>query len=459
MVFAQRNSRKTLLSLIACLIISVWLPWAAQASSYSNQELDKILAPIALYPDSLLGNVLAASTYPDQLIEADSWASQHHYDKASDTLNSVANKTWDESIKSLLLTPEVIAMMVNDLTWTDKLAQAFTTQQTELCNSVQRLRRQAKSNGVLETNDQVKVVEQNNVISIGSAQSDIIAVPQYSTLVCTQTFDPLDTFLKTALVWGTVRTLDAVFFGSYWDWHAHNIYIGPGYNHFYWNGAPTAWYPHPPVPPPPPHRDPHHPAPAPYVPRMHPSHNPPPPHYISKQKLYQDRRPGQYYHDKKHPEPAPSATPNRPAIKGNPNYHSPAHINQNTHSKQTNANQDERPNFTNRHSSLPQADTKHTGDHKAPHNLNQDARQQVQHKQNQEARQQQHNLNQDAKQQVQQKQNQEARQQQHGLNQDARQQVQRKQSQEARQRRLQRPTQPSSSPNREPSTRLSRHKR
>ncbi|MGM9998708.1 MAG: DUF3300 domain-containing protein [Candidatus Bruticola sp.] len=376
MAFNNQYSKKTLLSLIACLIISVWLPLTAQASSYSDHELDQIMAPVALYPDSLLGNVLAASTYPDQLIEADSWASQHHYNSASDTLNSVANKTWDDSVKSLLLTPEVIAMMVNDLTWTDKLAQAFTTQKSELCDSVQRLRRQAKSNGVLETNDQVKVVEQNNVISIGSSQSDIIAVPQYSTLVCTQTFDPLDTFLKTALVWGTVRTLDTIFFGSYWDWHSHDIYIGPGYNHFYWDGAPRAWYPHPPVPPPP-HHDPHHPAPAPYVPKMHPSHNPPPPHYVSQQKTYQDRRPGQYSPNKHHSEPAHSSAPNHPATKGNPNYHSPAHIDQSIHSRQTTPqHQNERPNFDKSHSDPTRAELKH-----------EEAKQHLQQNQHEEAKQ------------------------------------------------------------------------
>lgn len=324
------------------LLFTLMTPFTARASNYSSSTLDSILAPIALYPDSLLGDVLAAATYPDQLIEADAWAAQHGYKDATSTLDSVKSKSWDDSVKALLLTPDVIAMMVNDLTWTDKLAQAFTTQQSALCDSVQRLRRQAKENGALESTSQVKIIDQDGVISIGSAQSDIIVVPQYSTTVCTQKLDPATTVLNTALVWGTVRTLDAIFFGSYWDWHSHDVYIGPGYNHYYWHGAPRPWYPAPP-PPPPGRPDPRHPA-HPYKPAFHPSHNPPPPGYITHQKHFQNRRPGHIstpitdkYHHSPHDKgpavtPPPNGSPHK--VKGNQHYQTPERHAQEVHSQQ-----------------------------------------------------------------------------------------------------------------------------
>ena len=346
----KKSGNRIILGLLI-LVFSIIAPLTAQASNYSNSTLDNILAPIALYPDSLLGDVLAASTYPDQLIEADTWAAQHDYQDATSTLNSVKNKNWDDSVKALLLTPDVIAMMVNDLTWTDKLAQAFTTQQSALCDSIQRLRRRAKDNGALESTDQVKIIEQNGVISIGSAQSDVIVVPQYSTTVCTQKLDPAKTILNTALVWGTVRTLDAIFFGSYWDWNSHNVYIGPGYNHYYWNGSPRPWYNHPPVPPPG-RPDPRHPG-NPYKPAFHPGHNPPPPGYVSHQKKYQDRRPGFVPkpvtdNNRRPPQNRVTAAPapNQPKTKGNPNYRTPNRQIGNVHSQQNIKQPNrERPNF------------------------------------------------------------------------------------------------------------------
>ena len=150
-------------------------------------ELDALVAPIALYPDTLLSNVLMAPTYPLEVVRADRWMNQHK-DLRGDALKAAAEKQdWDESVKALVATPSVLQMMNEQLEWTQKLGEAFLTQQQDVIDAVQRLRSKAYDRKKLVTTKEQKVTvkeEQNRqVIYIEPAVADSIYVPYYDPQV------------------------------------------------------------------------------------------------------------------------------------------------------------------------------------------------------------------------------------------------------------------------------------
>src|SRR5262249_2067244 len=114
-------------------------------------ELDQMLAPIALYPDPLLTQVLIASTYPLEVVQGDRWVKNNRNLKGEALTAALAKQSWDDSIKSLVQTPTVLAMMAEQLDWTQKLGDAMLAQQADVMDSVQRLRGRAQANGKLKT--------------------------------------------------------------------------------------------------------------------------------------------------------------------------------------------------------------------------------------------------------------------------------------------------------------------
>src|SRR5579864_3620508 len=115
-------------------------------SQFTNAQLDQMLAPIALYPDQLLTQVLMASTFPQQLVDAQNWVQDSHNAslKGDDLANALTPLPWDPSVKSLVAFPQIVAMMVNHLDWTQALGQAFANQQVQIFARVQFLRDRAK---------------------------------------------------------------------------------------------------------------------------------------------------------------------------------------------------------------------------------------------------------------------------------------------------------------------------
>ena len=151
------------------------------------EQLDALAAPIALYPDALLANVLAASTYPLEIVQADRWVSGHKNLKGDALKKEVDKQAWDDSVKALAGTPEVLAMMSDKLDWTKSLGDAVLAQQSDIMDAVQRLRSKAEANKKLTTTKQQKVSvrqEQNKqVIVIEPAVPDTIYVPYYDPAV------------------------------------------------------------------------------------------------------------------------------------------------------------------------------------------------------------------------------------------------------------------------------------
>jgi uncharacterized membrane protein YgcG len=150
-------------------------------------QLDQLVAPIALYPDTLLAQVLMASTYPLEVVQADRWAKANKSLKGDALTSALAQQDWDASVKQLVSTPTVLDMMNDQLDWTQKLGDAVLAQQADVMDAIQRLRAKAQSTGKLETTKEQKVdvAEQagKQVIVIEPASPETIYVPYYDPAV------------------------------------------------------------------------------------------------------------------------------------------------------------------------------------------------------------------------------------------------------------------------------------
>jgi hypothetical protein len=151
------------------------------------QQLDSLVAPIALYPDLLLGQVLAASTYPLEIVEADRWIQQNSSLQGQALAQAAAKQHWDPSIQALVVFPSVVQQMDQNLQWTTALGNAFLAQPQDVMASVQRMRMKAQQDGALNSNDQQSVQTKNvdgqNAIIIEPANPQVIYVPTYNPTV------------------------------------------------------------------------------------------------------------------------------------------------------------------------------------------------------------------------------------------------------------------------------------
>ncbi|MGC9964463.1 MAG: DUF3300 domain-containing protein [Syntrophobacteraceae bacterium] len=151
--------------------------------TFSQQELDQMLAPIALYPGSLLAQILVASTFADQVVEADRWVKENK-GLSGDQLNDALDKMdWDLSVKALVPFPQVLATMDEQLDWTRKLGEAFLAQQSDVMGSIQKMRSKAYANGNLKSTDQQTVSVAGENIEIQPANPEVVYVPYYDPSV------------------------------------------------------------------------------------------------------------------------------------------------------------------------------------------------------------------------------------------------------------------------------------
>src|SRR5436190_241292 len=161
------------------------------APALKPEEVEALAAPIALYPDSLLAQVLMASTYPLEVVQADRWVKENP--KLKDSADALNKLTFDPSVKSLIGFPQILAMMSEKLDWTVKLGDAFLADQKVMMEAVQRLRNKAYAQGNLQNSDQQKVTVQpttnpsapsgTQVIVVESAQPSVVYVPTYNPAV------------------------------------------------------------------------------------------------------------------------------------------------------------------------------------------------------------------------------------------------------------------------------------
>lgn len=157
------------------------------ATKIPPDQLDSLVAPIALYPDPLLAQTLAASTYPLEIIQLQQWLEKNENLKDKALADAVAKQPWDPSVQTLAALPEVVKRLANDISWTTDLGNAFLSQQSDVMDAVQRMRKKAQDNGNLKSNEQQKVetriIEQQPTIIVEQASPQIVYVPTYDPVV------------------------------------------------------------------------------------------------------------------------------------------------------------------------------------------------------------------------------------------------------------------------------------
>jgi len=158
-----------------------------QAVKIPADQLDSLVAPIALYPDPMLAQVLAASTYPLEIIQLQQWLAKNKDVKDKALADAVAKQPWDPSVQALAGLPDVVKRLADDIQWTTELGNAFLAQQNDVMEAVQRMREKAKEKGNLKSNEQqkveTKVVESKQVIVIEQANPEVVYVPSYNPTV------------------------------------------------------------------------------------------------------------------------------------------------------------------------------------------------------------------------------------------------------------------------------------
>lgn len=151
---------------------------AAQASrTFGKAELERLLAPIALYPDPLFSQILIAATRPHEVAEAARWSRAHPQLAGEEAVRAAGDRDWDPSVKSLLAFPQLLARVDENLEWTRALGEAFVVQEPQVMETVQRLRRRAHAAGNLASDERLRVVEGEHVLAIHPARADYVHVP------------------------------------------------------------------------------------------------------------------------------------------------------------------------------------------------------------------------------------------------------------------------------------------
>ena len=160
---------------------------AAQEYRYPPDQLDSLVAPIALYPDPLLAQTLAASTYPLEIIQLHQWLLKNSDKKQKKLAEAVAKQPWDPSVQAMAALPDVVKRLADDIQWTTELGNAFLAQEADVMQAVQRMRVKAQSTGNLQSTPQqvvkTEVIENRNVVVIEQANPEVVYVPSYNPVV------------------------------------------------------------------------------------------------------------------------------------------------------------------------------------------------------------------------------------------------------------------------------------
>jgi Protein of unknown function (DUF3300) len=159
---------------------------ASQGQQYIHQtpeQLQQLVAPIALYPDSLVAQILAASTFPEQVVEADKWVQAHPDLKGDALAQAVDQQPWDPSVKALTAFPSVLGNMDKNLSWTSSLGDAYYNQEQDVMDAVQAMRQRAQAAHNLQTTEQQTVTSIDSTIIIEPANPEVVYVPEYDPWV------------------------------------------------------------------------------------------------------------------------------------------------------------------------------------------------------------------------------------------------------------------------------------
>ena len=207
----------------------------AQSYTYNQEQLDQLLAPIALYPDTLLSQILMASTYPLEVVEADRWLKRNPNLPVDKLDAALKDKPWDVSVKSLCHFPQVLSMMDEKLQQTTDLGNAFLGQQDQVMDTIQKLRARAQAQGNLKSTENQNVVVQDRDIVIEPAHPDVIYVPAYDPCwvygpwwwpACYPLwFWYPGVVVGVGFFWGPPFFIGPIDFWCGFFWHRHSIFV------------------------------------------------------------------------------------------------------------------------------------------------------------------------------------------------------------------------------------------
>jgi len=228
---------KKLLAALLAVLLAVTTAQAEERPAYSQGELDQMLAPVALYPDSLLSQVLMASTYPLEVVEAARWSRAHAGLVGDEAVRAAADKDWDPSVKSLLAFPQLLSRMDEKLDWTRRLGDAFLAQEAQVMDTVQQLRQRAQAAGHLLPDERQRVVADGSTIVIEPADPRVVYVPYYDPYVVYgswwwSAYPPVVwapyygyAVVRPGFWWGVGVGVTAGFFYGSMNWHHHHVNV------------------------------------------------------------------------------------------------------------------------------------------------------------------------------------------------------------------------------------------
>ena len=209
-------------------------PASGQAYSLETPEqLQRLVAPIALYPDSLVASILAASSYPSEISEANNWLASRRNLSPQELAAEADKQPWDPSVKELLPFPPVLQNLASNLSWTSELGDAYYNQQADVMDAIQAMRRQAKKAKTLKSNDQIHVTDKNGYITIEPAQpeNNEVYVPAYNPwIVYGYPIDPWPGWVDVPGIWWGGPGIDfgigfgiGPFLGFGWGWNRWGV--------------------------------------------------------------------------------------------------------------------------------------------------------------------------------------------------------------------------------------------
>ena len=248
-----KNIARSIAMLLA-LMLAVLVPhgsaFAQDRPAFSQAQLEQTLAPIALYPDPLLSQILMAATYPLEVVEAARWSRDHANLSGEDAVRAAGNEDWDPSVKSLLAFPHVLARMDEDLQWLQTLGDAFLAQEPQVMDAVQNLRRRAQVAGNLRSDERQRIVETGPLLVVQPADPQIIYVPYYDPRVVYgpwwwphyspvhwRPFPGYSAWpgMAGSFYWGpSIRISIGYFFGGF-DWSRRHVRVV--HSNYYYSGA------------------------------------------------------------------------------------------------------------------------------------------------------------------------------------------------------------------------------
>jgi hypothetical protein len=234
----RRFARLLSIQLFVLLFPLSQVSLAEEEPAFSQRELDRVLAPIALYPDVVLSQVLMAATYPLEVVEAARWSSDNPGLDGEAAVEAVVDEDWDASVKALVAFPRLLARMDEDLDWTKRLGDAFLFQEAQVMDTIQDLRQRAYEAGNLDEPRHVRVIRDGDMIILEPTDPRIVYIPYYDTRVIyggwwwpahpPYYWTPTGYYAGAGFYWGSGILLSSGWYISHFNWpHRHVVIVKP----------------------------------------------------------------------------------------------------------------------------------------------------------------------------------------------------------------------------------------